>query len=179
MQKKKIVIEIPVPKQVRRKIMQSTAKWADLPMKWMKEENLHLTVSFIGYVDESVLPDICQQVSDAAAQIESFDIEFDHIALGPNEDDPHMLWLTGEASEELRQLNEAIEKALGTFSRSRKQFRPHLTLGKLRKGKWEELPEKPKIHEKLHVTIPVDAVSVMQSDGVGAEYSSIEDCLLA
>lgn len=178
MQKKKIFIEIPVPRQVRKKIMQSTAKWADLPVKWMKEDHLHITVSFIGYVDESVLPEICQKVSDAATQVESFDIEFDRIELGPSREDAHMVWLTGQPSEQLRRLNEAVERSLGTFSHSHKQFRPHLTLGRLRKVKWEALQEKPEIDSVLHVLVPVDAVQVMESEGGGANYVSIEQCPL-
>jgi 2'-5' RNA ligase len=179
MQKRKIFIEIEIPKAVKRKISQKILMWQDLPVKWTKEDNLHLTVSFIGYVDESVIPDICQKVSEAVSQLDAFDLELNHIELGPKEKDPNVIWLTGQASEDLKELNEAVEKALGTFSQSHKIFKPHLTLGKIRKAKWDELAEKPEIAEKFHAIIPVDGVSIMESRGGGADYFSVEECPLA
>ena len=179
MQKKKIFIEINVPNQLRRRLAQKIAQWPDLPIKWMKEENLHITVAFVGYVDESVIPGICQKVNEAVENFESFELEFDRIELGPNLNDPRMIWLTGEPNVELGMLNEEIERALGMRGQAHKEFRPHITLGRIRKLKWDELVEKPEISEKLNVSMTVDSVSVMESKGGGAEYVSLEECPLA
>ncbi|KKP97422.1 MAG: 2'-5' RNA ligase [Candidatus Moranbacteria bacterium GW2011_GWE1_36_7] len=178
MQKKKIFIEIQIPGQLKRRLAQIVAKWSDLPIKWMKEENLHITVAFVGYVDESVLPDICEKVSEAVEEFEAFDLEFSSVELGPEKDDPKMVWLTGEPSVELGMLNEVVERALGMRPTSHKEFRPHITLGRIRKLKWDELVEQPEISEKLNVSMTVDSVSIMESKGGGAEYVSLEECPL-
>lgn len=179
MQKKKIFVEINVPGQLRRRLAQIIAKWSELPIKWMKEENLHITVSFVGYVDESVLPEICEKVAVAVENFESFDLEFDNIELGPNPDDPKTVWLTGAPCVELGMLNEEVERALGMRPNSHKEFRPHITLGRIRKIKWDELEEKPEISEKVKVSMTVDTVSIMESKGGGAEYVSLEECPLS
>ena len=179
MQKKKIFIEISVPNQLRRRLVQKTAEWSELPIKWMKEENLHLTVSFIGYVDESVVPEICQKINETVNNFESFEISFDKIELGPDAENPKMVWLSGEANLELGKLNEMIEQALGMRPQEHKEYRPHITLGRIRKLKWDELSEKPNISEKINVAMAVDSVSVMESRGGGAEYVSLEECGLA
>jgi 2'-5' RNA ligase len=90
-----------------------------------------------------------------------------------------MVVLSGQPSEQLRILNEAIEEALGMNKAERKEFKPKIILGKVRKEKWIELEDKPVIDEKVHIIIPVDFVSVMESKGGGAEYISLEDCPLA
>ncbi|HAR99703.1 MAG: 2'-5' RNA ligase [Candidatus Moranbacteria bacterium GW2011_GWC2_37_73] len=179
MQKKKIFVEIEVPGQLKRRLAQIIAKWSDLPIKWMKEENLHITVSFVGYVDESVLPEICQKVRVAVENFEAFDLEFDRIELGPNPADPKTVWLTGQPCSELGVLNEQVERALGMRPETHKEFRPHITLGRIRKLKWDELVEKPEISEKINVSMTVDSLSIMESKGGGAEYVSLEECSLA
>ncbi len=178
MQKKKIYIEIQIPAQTKRRLSKKIEQWSQLPVKWSKEDNFHLTVSFVGYVDESVTPEICAKVSQAVENLESFDLELDKIEFSPNASDPRMVMLSGQPSEELRILNEAIEEALGMNKVEHKQFRPNVTLGKIRKEKWNELEEKPLINEKVHIIVPVDYVSVMESKGGGAEYISLEDCPL-
>ena len=179
MQKKKIFIEIDVPNSLRKRLVQKIADWSELPIKWMKEENFHITVSFVGYVDESVIPEICEKVSDAVADFESFELEFDRIELGPDPKDPKMVRLTGNPCVELGMLNEEVERALGMRGTAHKEFRPNITLGRIRKLKWDELAEKPEISEKLHVSMSVDSVSIMESKGGGAEYVSLEECPLA
>ena len=181
MQKRKIFIEIEVPNQVKKRLIEKTEKWKNLPVKWMRQENLHITLVFLGYVDESVMPDICLKVSEAAAKSESFDIYFDKIEIGPSLEKPQMVWFSGQTSEELKNLYESVEKELDIFQTGKKTFRPHITLGKIKKGKWESLKEAPVIDEKFKVSISVDNLLVMESGGEegGEEYHVIESCPLA
>ena len=178
MQKKKIFIEIAVPDQLRRRLVQKTAEWSEFPIKWLKEDNLHITVAFVGYVDESVIPDICRKINEAVNNFESFEIIFDKIEFGPDTENPKTVWLSGEPNSELGKLNEVVEQALNMRPQEHKEYRPHITLGRIRKLKWDELSEKPIINEKYNVTMTVDAVSVMESKGGGAEYNVLEECLL-
>jgi len=73
---------------------------------------------------------------------------------------------------------EKIEKELGIFSSSKKEFRPHITLGKIRKNKWNELPEKPVINKDFPLLVTVESIDVMASDfeGDDMEYTVIESC---
>ena len=178
MQKKKIFIEIPVPDQVQKILAQKIARWSDLPVKWIKRDNLHITVSFLGYVDESVVPDICLKAKEAAAQIESFEIVFDQIRLMPDAENSKSITLTGQPSKELGGLNEAIEEALEMHPQKHNQFAPHITLGRIRKLKWDELKEKPVIEEKCNIGITADAVLVIESQGGEGAYSILERCEL-
>ncbi len=183
MQKKKIFIEIGVPAHVKKKLAQKIEPWKKLPVKWVREVNLHITVAFLGYVDESVLPEICQNVSDAAASMESFDVEFNRISLGPDLESPQMIWAVGQVSDDLKNLIESIEEALNISKGQRKAFIPHITLGRIRADKWEALSEKPVIDEKVNLIVPVETVFVMESNPGqskgGPEYTVMETCPLA
>ncbi len=168
-------MEINVPNSLKKRLAQIVSKWEDLPVKWMKEENFHITVAFVGYVDESMIPEICEKVGDATVDFESFDLEFDKIEIGPSLEDPRMVWLSGQPCPELGWLNEAVEKSLGMRPQAHKEFRPHITLGRIRAIKWDELETKPVIDEKVKLAMTVDSVSIMESKGGGAEYVSLEE----
>jgi 2'-5' RNA ligase len=178
MQKKKVFIEIEIPQPVKKRLARIIEKWQQLPIKWSKSESLHITVAFIGFVDESMLPEICEKVSQACQQIDTFDFDLLEIKLAPSVENPQLVSFVGKASDELKELNEKIEKALGIKKHDHKEFHPHITLGRIRKAKWQQLKEKPVIEDKFHAVISVDSVQVMESRGGGAEYVALEHCPL-
>ncbi|MFA6047702.1 MAG: RNA 2',3'-cyclic phosphodiesterase [Parcubacteria group bacterium] len=202
--KRKIFISINIPDKVKKRLVKAVEKWADspphqefrsdgditqkntnswcggLPVKWTKEANLHITLLFLGYVDEETLLEVCQKVREVVGSEDIFDIEFDRIELFPSATDPKMVALTGPTNADLLRLNEKIEKELNIFTSAKKTFRPHITLGRGRKYKWEALKSKPSIEEKYPLVITAETIDVMASDfGDGnSEYTIIESCPL-
>lgn len=177
--KRKIFISINLPEKVKKRLVLATEKWQKLPVKWVREANLHVTLFFLGYIDDDTTEQICETLQESLLDQETFDIDFDRIELNSTED-PRLIWLTGEPNEQLRQLHEKVEKALGIFSSSKKSFRPHVTLGRIRKTKWESLDEKTLVSEKYLLNVPVESVDIMAShfEGGGQEYVVIESCPL-
>lgn len=177
---RKIFISINIPDKTRKRLAKAIEKWADLPVKWTREPNLHITLLFLGHVDEGTLPQICQTVRAAAETEEIFDIDFDKIELFPSAEDPKTVALTGPENADLLRLHEKIEKELHIFTSPKKSFRPHITLGRGRKYKWEALENKPSISESFPLTISAESIDVMASDfGDGQnEYVIIESCPL-
>lgn len=178
--KRKIFISINLPEKARKRLVRATEKWQDLPVKWTKEQNLHITLEFMGFVLDNALPEICEAVRKAAAELEIFDLEFEKIEAGPDKDNPRLIWFSGTANENLRNLYEAIQKALNIFVSRKKEFRPHITLGRIRARKWQELESAPAIEQHFPMIITVESVDVMASEfeGDGNEYAIIESCPL-
>ncbi|MFA6973710.1 MAG: RNA 2',3'-cyclic phosphodiesterase [Parcubacteria group bacterium] len=179
--KRKIFISINLSNRDKKRLVRATEKWQDLPVKWTKEANLHITLEFMGFVLDNVVLDICDAVREAASEVEMFDLEFEKIELGSTKVDPRMIWLSGAASDELKNLHEKIQKALDIFTTSKKAFRPHITLGKIRQHKWQELENVPAVERDFPMTIAVESVDVMASEfeGGGMEYAIIESCPLS
>jgi 2'-5' RNA ligase len=178
---RKIFISINIPERAKKRLSKAILPWEDLPVKWIKEENYHITLAYLGHVNDALLGEICEKVRQATENVDIFDLEFERIEIGPSLEDPRIVWLTGKASDELLELHEKIEKALGTFVAERKTFIPHITLGKIRKHKWEALKTKPEISLKLSLPLPVETVAVMASDfsGSSSAYTIIADSPLA
>jgi len=173
--KRKIFISINIPKKDKKRLIRAVEPWQDLPVKWVKEPNFHITLAFLGHVYDNALPAIGQAVERAVSGKMMFDVQFSEIKLN-SEEDPKIVWLAGSASEELKNLQEAIEKELGLFASAKKVFIPHVTLGRIRKQKWEEQETKPKIKKALDFLVTVESVDVMASDfeNEGEEYAIID-----
>ena len=178
--KRKIYVNISLSDRVRRRLVRSCEKWQNLPVKWTKRENLHVELFFLGYIDNDVVFDACQKVQEVVEKIELFDLEFEKIVLAPSVEKPQEFRVVGKANEKLKNLCEAIEKELGIFITPKKVFSPYITLGKIRKEKWEELDSTPEVNEKASFAVGVEAVDIMASHfGEGKNnFVLIESCLL-
>jgi len=155
-------------------------KWADLPVRWGKIENLHITLAYLGFIEDENLPGICRSVRNAAREIEPFEVRLSEILIAPSESQPRMIWAAGEKSTELKTLVEAVEKSLGMHKQEKKSFAPHATLARIRKEKWMALPVKPEIQEKINFIIPVSELVIYESLMLEGKrkYLLIENCLL-
>lgn len=178
--KRKVFININIPNQIKRRLTNSCEKWQELPVKWLKTENLHITLFFLGYIDNDVTIDVCKKIHEVVSNIELFDLEFEKIKLMPNAENPQEFQVVGKSSEKLRILCELIEKKLGIFTTSKKTFYPHITLGKIKKEKWNELKAKVVINEKASFAVSLDSIDIMAShfNKEKDNFILIESCLL-
>ena len=157
-----------------------TQKWQEFPVKWEKEADLHITLVYLGFTDEEVVLEICEKVKKACEDKDIFDIKLDRIEFFPSVEKPKVIALTGQPSEELKNLVNAIEKELGVSASPKKSFRPHITLGRIKKHKWETLEHKPAILEEFPLTIDTNSVDVMTSQfsSKDSHYSILDSCPL-
>ncbi len=110
----------------------------ELPfITWVKSENLHLTLKFLGNTPESKITEIQQVVAEAVKGIEPFVINLRGFGIFPDKRAPRTLWTGIEGDlEVLLDLTRKIEaevKQLG-FPPEGKPFRPHLTLARIKKN---------------------------------------------
>jgi RNA 2',3'-cyclic 3'-phosphodiesterase len=106
-------------------------------VKWVPEDNLHLTLKFLGDVVDREVPQVCQAIRRASATIEPFDLEFSSVGGFPTADRPRVIWSgISSGGEQLVELVTALETELAKlgFKPEPRDYRPHLTLGRVRSG---------------------------------------------
>ena len=104
---------------------------------WVAKENLHVTLNFLGDVDESQVPSVCRLIQDSIAGLEPFELAFRGLGCFPKLDKPRVVWIGVDAGyDELVEVNRVLGDALETmrFPKDRHDYRPHLTLGRIRRG---------------------------------------------
>ncbi len=110
--------------------------------KWVDRENLHITLNFLGEVDEKEVPEVCRCVQSAVVDFPSFEITLSGLGSFPSANKPKVVWVGSEMGQEhLSELNDRIAAKLEAmrFPRDRNAFHAHLTLGRLRRGgRWNQ-----------------------------------------
>jgi len=177
MNKRRIFIAINLPEEVKKKLVDYQNKWTDLDPKkinWVKKDNLHITLLFIGYVDDDETYEICNMMKEVAKKHEPFFINLERIITGPPNKTPRMFWVEGEKSQELADLQGDLTEKIEQRSGARyNAYRPHITLARF---KYQIAKSLPKVDEPFKAQIPVESIDLMQSNlkRSGAEYSLLE-----
>lgn len=178
---RKIFIGIALSSAVKKRLMQKVEKWKDLPIRWSREENLHLNLITLGHVEDEIVYDICEKVRGEAKKIDLFDIDLDKIELSPSTDkNAKMVVYSGKENEKLKILCEEIEKSLGVFTQSKKTFRPSIVLGRIQQYGWQKLESTPEVGENFTVLLPIESVEVFESTIIEGKrkFDSMESCSL-
>ncbi|MBN2821856.1 MAG: RNA 2',3'-cyclic phosphodiesterase [Coriobacteriia bacterium] len=107
----------------------STPEWRD--EKWVAEENLHITVKFLGQVPEGLMTQVDETLITAASTMRSFQVRIGDISAVPRPRSATMLW-TGieEGSAATIELANTVDAALVEmgFPAETRSFKPHITL---------------------------------------------------
>lgn len=186
MKRRRIFLAINLPESIKKKLLAFREKWSDLPVYWTKKDNLHITLIFIGYVDDEEMLEICQLAREVIRQYNLFEIKLNQICLGPPNRPARMIWVEGQADNKLAQLKNDLERVLLNSAKSgfnrteNRAFRIHITLARIKHQLWRTLPDKPEINQELNLNFLAESVEVMEShlSKIGAEYMVLESIKL-
>jgi 2'-5' RNA ligase len=105
-------------------------------IKWVEPDNLHVTLLFLGEVEDRTVATLCQAVADCCAGQDAFSLSVASVGCFPNPRRPRILWAgIGEGADKLVALHDALEPpllALGCYRREERQYTPHVTLGRVK-----------------------------------------------
>ena len=124
-------------------IKQAIAQYL-LPLKkltngisWVKSENLHFTLKFLGDTPVAVVPEIAAALGEICSRYEPVRAKISGSGVFPNEKRPRVLWLGCQVeTASLGELAAEIDAACGRFGfqPEARAFAPHLTIGRVREG---------------------------------------------
>ncbi|MBU0508112.1 RNA 2',3'-cyclic phosphodiesterase [bacterium] len=108
--------------------------WLGRGIRWVEPRGMHLTLKFLGEIEESRLTEIETALRGACAGIVSFTIRLKGTGVFPNPKRPHIFWAGIEAPAELLDLQSRIDTAMqrSGFDKDDHPFRPHLTLARIK-----------------------------------------------
>jgi 2'-5' RNA ligase len=104
-------------------------------VKWVEPENLHITIKFLGDVDETDLYAICKMAERAVQEIPPFSMEMGTVGAFPSVGRPRVLWVgVRQGAGELIKIHDKVEELFGEqgYRSEDRAFTPHLTLGRVR-----------------------------------------------
>lgn len=127
-------IALNLPKKERQRIHRAARllREAELPVRWVDPDNLHVTLKFLGEVRPDRVETVEETLTRVAQGTAPFPLTLSGFGAFPTIRRPRVIWLGVEASPELRCLKQDLEWALSDcgFDAETRAFHPHLTLGR-------------------------------------------------
>lgn len=130
-------IAIELSKETQENLSQiiKELKSSGADVKWVKPENIHLTLKFLGETKISLIENINKILKETAEQFEKFDFQLNELGAFPKIQSPRVIWVnafepTGIIAKIVSMLEEWLEK-LG-FAKERREFAPHITIGRVK-----------------------------------------------
>jgi 2'-5' RNA ligase len=116
--------------------------------RWVRPENLHVTMKFIGHVEAGKLDPIRAALGDVRSE-QPVELRFRGLGFFPNEKRPRVFWVGIDASPNLALLAGEIDACLEKLGipRETREFAPHLTLARF---------DPPGLSEKLRAATRED-----------------------
>lgn len=103
-------------------------------VRWVPPKNFHLTLLFLGHVEQEKLPDIMEAIRNAVLGIKPFDIEFAGVSGLPRLDKPRVIYVdVKDPTGSLTLLNKEIYEAMKPFGikLEDRKYIPHMTVGRV------------------------------------------------
>lgn len=133
-------IAVDLPETLRTQIARLQKDLGDTgaDVRWVETQNLHLTLKFIGSVEETDQEKLVDAVGGALRPFAPFVFHLEGLGVFPRLENPRVVWLgVSEGSQKLEQIAAAVEKAcmeLGLPGPDH-PFTPHLTIGRIHSNK--------------------------------------------
>jgi RNA 2',3'-cyclic 3'-phosphodiesterase len=150
--------------------LQKNLALVESEVKWVEPENLHLTLLFLGEVDDRDIIDICRAAQKAVQAMPAFALSVEAVGCFPNARRPRTLWVgVGKGAEEVCAVHDAIEAPLlemGNYRRETRGYTPHVTLGRVRSDRTNDaLPKALQKHQTWSAgEVIVSDVLIMKSE---------------
>ena len=129
----RLFVAIQIPDDIRAAfgLLIKELRVAQPQAKWVRAENLHLTLKFLGNTEPEKLQAVQTVLSSIYAE-QSVQLEFRGLGFFPNEKKSRVFWAGLEASSNLAELAARIDQAMHDldFPLERRPFVPHLTLAR-------------------------------------------------
>jgi RNA 2',3'-cyclic 3'-phosphodiesterase len=169
MAKVRTFICIPLPDKIIRQIerVQEKIRQQDDGTRWVNPKTMHLTLQFLGDIDETSVDEISRLISPLIASTPAFTLSLDRVGAFPNLRQPKVFWIgVQDAGGQLFKLQDEIATQLLKLGfKEDKKYHPHLTLGRVKKP-WlaKKVAEKLLPLEWNFGSFDADTVSAMKSE---------------
>ena len=109
--------------------------YSNRKIKWVEDENLHITLQFMGDIKESDIKTVANGLQNVLSNLSAFEFSFAKMELIPGRE-PRLVWLKFETeSNEIFKRHKRIRTYLYEmgYKIEKKPLKFHLTLGRIKK----------------------------------------------
>jgi 2'-5' RNA ligase len=177
-----IAVDIPANKKIQE--IEKEIKQTNPNIKLVETENIHITLKFLGDVQETLIDNIEQIITSAIQGVQPFSVKLQHTGVFPNVNYIKIIWIgiydNGILSTITSKLEDQLE-SLG-FPKEQRGFSPHLTIGRVKTAEHKEklLQIIRKYEQEEFGDLIIDRVLLKKSELTpkGPIYSNLKEIIL-
>jgi RNA 2',3'-cyclic 3'-phosphodiesterase len=176
-------IAIEIPDAVKRAVSEATdiLKKSGADVKWTADENIHITLQFLGATDDSVIPQIKEALDKILLPYPPFYITISQVGSFPGGRRPRVLWIGIQEPEILINLQKDIANGMVRFGYpiEERGFTPHITIGRVKSNRnlHELMKRLDEIRSASFSGFDAEKIVLMKSElkPSGAKYYSLAE----
>ncbi|MBI4826724.1 MAG: RNA 2',3'-cyclic phosphodiesterase [Nitrospirae bacterium] len=180
-------IAIELPEEIKKSLAetQTALKKYGAEIRWVRPENIHLTLKFLGDTEEEQLEKISANISEACRGFKAFSLKMTGLGVFPGMRSPKVLWAGLNGSNNIIDLQKGIDISMAHFGfkPEKREFSPHLTIGRFRslanKDALLEAVTSGKVKNQGSFEVKTVALIKSSLTASGSVYTKISEALLA
>jgi 2'-5' RNA ligase len=130
-------IAIETPPEVKADIakVQEGLRTTNADVRWESIEKFHITLKFLGNVEEPKLNLLADRLQEALGAFAAFNMTYQGVGCFPNQHHPRVIWIGAENEDgsltRIQETTEEVAEQMG-FQREERQFHAHITIGRVK-----------------------------------------------
>jgi len=130
----RLFLGIPASKDLKEQISNFYGSKKPFKASWVKFENLHITLKFLGEMEEKKAKYIIESFENILKPLKYKELPFEGASSFPNENKPRVLFLKFKEDNELFEYQKSLEEIFERegFKKEEREFKAHLTLARFK-----------------------------------------------
>lgn len=171
----RLFIAIELPKDVLDYLydLQKKIELGNAKVKWVAKKNIHITLKFIGHVEDSLLEGIKSRL--AKVKYEKFSLKLSKTGWFPEGNSPRVIWIGVDDENSVINLQKRIDESLIDILKGEQKFNAHITIGRVKRTD-KKLLESLRMIKTEEGNINVKGFSLVRSQLTrdGPRYNALE-----
>lgn len=159
----RLFVAATLPEEIKSFVQEQKEKFNHPSLRPVPEQNLHLTLFFIGNASLSNLPAIKNILQNVSQTHAAFKLQYLCTESGPNPRSPRLVWARFQQHSQFEKLSRSLAIALSPEENPKQKPIPHITLARYKKG--ASAPPTVQLHSTdTGISLPVDSISLWRSE---------------
>jgi len=133
----RLFIAALIPEQIRKQLLNyiNSLKSDIDGVRWEKSDKLHITLKFLGSVEETQVLEISERIDRLTSRYSPFQLSLTEFGGFPNLNNPKVLYMGLSENREFSEFQKKLDQGLSElgFEKEYRRFIPHITLGRVKK----------------------------------------------